>query len=924
MANYDKEIYELGQVYDALGATITEENQQSLGKWFAIGSGYYHRYFQEAKKINEYYAKNNERLEKINEQNKKINEQTKKINETQALWTVHLTEDKAVDANNFHQSLSKVEILEIINFYNWRSSLPEEKEPEREKEQKEDSTVPATLETMVASYKDSQTDKLEADTTHTVADAVKRARKTWEARNRTETILKNRTEKQIEAEDDYFVKNVDPKSESRQDIYRNVESVARQAVIAQAANLGIGLTPAQIKQATNDLTYLGLTGQVDLTNFRDLNIVSQLTFRNLEGVTFTSPLNDIDHVVQAWQHENEIAPYTEKPDELAKQIEVIDEKSQQYFATSTKNFQFRLNKNLDLDNEMTAAVIEAHNVQTALLKVAPNAEHPREATPLELHGKELEVLLRKADPTLLINGEGLEERTAAVLLVTKSGNRNISPEALKLFGIGLDTAGLDKAVANNPALKAFFETEQGKSVYQQVHFQLTKIQNSKLGREIAGNIKPLSGISGSLTNFYNRNPALQSATKLILDPGGTVRSWVNKRIGTHIGNELLKRTGSALSQKLGNFILKEGLGQGIKKFASEAAKKIALEAAKKIGVAVVGDSLVATVAAALGVPTMGVSLIIGAIIIVAQVVIDTTIGLAKKGLDNVWRELGWGDKFRSRDLILPVAAGGAVALTAGIAFVRGLIIIRRSVQVAAVSALGIIIGAIAVIVVYIGIAFLIAPILSTLVQFDSLERVDYGLPSFPGIINPPITDCTEPYEPLSFPNTTSNSTANKAWEIVNKLERGFWCYWNNSPDYPELFNEEKFASDPNPEYPGWVSGCGDCLFWCTHLVNKSYDANMSLNAQGMADEFKSQNKYLTRDTAKYTNILPGAAVFFYVEGGPNRINHVGIVYSVSEDAIVFVQSNSSTKYGTITVGLDGIPQNLPYAEVSGFGGILNK
>ena len=707
MANYEKEIYELGQVQNALSQKITEENQQSLGNWFAIGSSYYHEYFKQVKKINK-----------------------KKI-----LWQTSLSEDKRVNSGNFKKLVSaSPEIQEIIDFYRWLSNLSEEEE-EPTKQKREDSTVPATLETMVASYKDSQADKLEADTTHTVADAVKRARKTWDARNRTETILKNRTEKQKEAEDDFFINTVDPKSESRQAIYRNVESVASQAVIAQAAiiqaaNLGIGLSPAQIKQATDDLTYLGLTGAVDLTNFNDLNTISQLAFI-VQGIKFTSPINNVNEVVQAWQKAEEIEPYSDKAEELEKQIILADQEAENILREKDEidklnKFERELNKNIDLDNDITAAAIEAHNVQKALLKAAPNAKHPQEATPLELHGKELEVLLRKADPTLLINGEGLGVRTAAVLQVTNSGNKNISPEALKLFSLGLDAAGLDKAVANNPALKTYFETSQGKSIYQQVHFQLSKIQNSKLGQEIAGNIKPLSGISGSLTNFYNRNPALRSATKLILDPGGTVRSWVNKRIGTRIGNELLKRTGSALSQKLGNFILKEGLQQGIKKFASEAAKKLAMEAAKKLGVTLVGDSLVATVATALGVPTAGLSLIIGAIIIVAQFVIDATIGLAKKGLDNVWRELGWGDKFRSRDLILPVAAGGAVAATAGVTFLSSLIAIRRSVQIATVSAIGIIIGALVTMGAYITIAFLIAPVLSTLVQFDSLEKVDYS------------------------------------------------------------------------------------------------------------------------------------------------------------------------------------------------------
>jgi len=766
MANYEKEIYELGQANNAKAkksfSDLTPNEVSDLSKGLKLYLLYCQQpftlfqldprvseekdpraqleaFFEEnlaprraLQDIIDYLSKSPEKEssqkkeEPKKEEKDEVDESHTEDDETEAEVNKRRFEKKFEDDEKKKRELqARTEVSETT------APLP----------QKEISTVPAELETLVAIYKESQADKLEADTTHTVADAVKRARKTWEARNRTEIILKNRSDKQKEAEDLYFINTVDPKSESRQAIYRNVESVARQAVIAQAANLGIGLTPAQIKQATADLTYLGLSGSVDITNFNDLNTISQLAFI-VQGIKFTSPINNVNEVVQAWQKAEEIEPFSDKVDELEKQIILADQEAEKVLREKAETdrlnkFERELNKNLDLDNDMTAAAIEARNVQNALLRALPNAKlPPLPPTPLQLHEKELETLLRKADPSVQINPEGLGARTISVLQTTNSSNRNISPEALKLYSLGIDVAQLDSAIAKNPELRAYFETEQGKSVYQQVHYQLGKIQNSKLGQEISANlnIKPLSGISKSITSFYNSQPPIvQSATKFILNPKGTVYAWVNKKIGQRVGNLIIKNFGSASAQKLGSFILKEGLKQGVKQFAEAAAKQLVIAAAKQAGIQgakmagmVAAESAIAAAAAALGIPTMGLSLIIGAILMVATVIIDATVGLVKRGLDRVWQEAGWGDKFRSRDLIIPIIAVGAAVATAGASLFAGLVIIRRSILIAIVSAIGIVVGSLIVTGLYLAMAYLIAPILSTLVQFDSLSQVDYA------------------------------------------------------------------------------------------------------------------------------------------------------------------------------------------------------
>ncbi len=594
---------------------------------------------------------------------------------------------------------------------------------------KEVSTVSPLLDELVKRHQEVLADKLEEDSKHSVANAVLRARKTWEAKNKIDTILKNRTEIEKEEEDRLFVEIVDPKSESRESIYRNVSSVARQAVIAQAANLSLGISSSQIEKAVEDLTYLGISGAVDMTNFHDLNVVSQLAFRN-QGIDITSPVNNVDNVVQAWQQASEIEPYSNKIDDLEKEISSADESSQQYFKTSTKTFQTRLKQNnLDLDDDLRAAEIETENVQKALEKaIAYTTEKKTDVT--EKQSAELEKVLRLSDSTLQINPEGTGARVVAVLQTTNASNRNISPEVVRLYSVGLTP---DKLAKIENLAKEKPDSELGKyyrennDVFDKVRFQIGKLHKSELGKQIQDGIKPVSGISAQVTGIYNKmSPATQTATKLIFNPRGTIYAWANKKIGEHIGKTLVKNAGSATVQKIGNFILNEGLQKGVSSFAKATAEKLALEVAKKVGIAVVGDSLVGTVALALGIPTGGASILIGIVIIIATEVVKATFGKVKKGLDSVWRQLGWGDEFKARDMAAPVVALGGIAATAAALSFARFIAIRRATQIAIISAAGIIIFATAITTFYVAFAYLVAPILSTLVQLDSLEKVDYS------------------------------------------------------------------------------------------------------------------------------------------------------------------------------------------------------
>ncbi len=198
-------------------------------------------------------------------------------------------------------------------------------------------------------------------------------------------------------------------------------------------------------------------------------------------------------------------------------------------------------------------------------------------------------------------------------------------------------------------------------------------------------------------------------------------------------------------------------------------------------------------------------------------------------------------------------------------------------------------------------------------------------------------ECTTEKLPVSFSKPTASSIAARAWEITSDLYQGFWCFWNRSPgdfpedvtlyppSYPDLFNESFFTRNPFPTR-GEVQTCGNCLFWCTYLVQKAYretgntTIKVTLWSPTMYDDFLRRGKIIASSDATPQNVVSGSVIFFQVLSGPNRINHVGIVHSTTEDSIKYLQSNAPTKDGSLTFSLSGEGiQNLPGIKIVGIG-----
>lgn len=184
---------------------------------------------------------------------------------------------------------------------------------------------------------------------------------------------------------------------------------------------------------------------------------------------------------------------------------------------------------------------------------------------------------------------------------------------------------------------------------------------------------------------------------------------------------------------------------------------------------------------------------------------------------------------------------------------------------------------------------------------------------------PGLLSCINPIPPTDF--TPNPTIADKANNIANNLLPGYWNYYNHSPDYPELYNDNKKTEaekDPNICY---TEGCN--IFWCTYLVIKSYFSNgwapTNLRSDLMMQEFCDQGKFVAANEATPDTVVVGSVVFFFVSGGPSRVNHVGIVTSVSPAGIVFRQSNAVTTKGSLSFSGNGGVSSPESWTVTGFG-----
>lgn len=585
---------------------------------------------------------------------------------------------------------------------------------------KETSSIPAEIETMVALYQEHQASLLTGeDVSHPVADAVKRARKTWAEHERVNLILKNAKDAREKDSEKFFTNSIDPKADSREEIERSIYKVASLALSSQINLLKISdSSSSKNYKAINQIVLLVESGAIDINNPSDLNIATQLALKDQYG-DLKNNLSNIDDLVTEQLRYAEIDPYSDKSSDLNKKMEEVEAEANQELKKSTKSLE---NEIINTDKDFDVAFIEAGKkanlIRLKLQEAVPNAKLLFQDTdPLSLKAKELEKLIRTVNPALLnVNPSGAGARLSGTLSVT-GGNTRLSATAVDLYSKGL-TEEKFQELKRDDRITTFLQ--KNKTLQKQIEFQLKKISNSPLGKELDVAYKKIS------------------ATQKLLDPIGYGRTYINQQLGKHAGELIIKNASSAAGKKLGNFILENGLKEGAKKFADEATKKLIVEAAKQAGIqgtkvaaAAGAESAIAAAAATLGVSTAGLSLIIGAVLIIGTEIFRKL----KEGLGELRKSFGYTDEDLKND---KRAALGAVALVASSMLVakKGVKSFSIATQAAAISAVITFWFSLVTIAVFLTFTFLTAPILSTFVQLDSVEKVSYSNLQLPSEITP--------------------------------------------------------------------------------------------------------------------------------------------------------------------------------------------
>ncbi len=186
---------------------------------------------------------------------------------------------------------------------------------------------------------------------------------------------------------------------------------------------------------------------------------------------------------------------------------------------------------------------------------------------------------------------------------------------------------------------------------------------------------------------------------------------------------------------------------------------------------------------------------------------------------------------------------------------------------------------------------------------------------------------------ISFdPNTCGANLVARGQEIANSLVNppgsslhGIWNYWNYSSLYPNIWTSSTYQLLKNDPYCDYLTECRvPNIFWCTHMITKSYERageSMPQNllaVWGMANYFQAQGRYVRNGTVPIKSLPVGTVVFYAV--GSVR-GHVSLITSIDQDYVSIVQSNSGTKTKTHSISTNGnnLQSGIGTMPITGFG-----
>lgn len=184
-----------------------------------------------------------------------------------------------------------------------------------------------------------------------------------------------------------------------------------------------------------------------------------------------------------------------------------------------------------------------------------------------------------------------------------------------------------------------------------------------------------------------------------------------------------------------------------------------------------------------------------------------------------------------------------------------------------------------------------------------------------GNINPDALCAEKPQPP------TPSVAASAALDIVCELEKGFGGLFNRpGPNMPDignskrLWNEAVFQEHNPCDRECWLHLSNNHpydLYWCTWLIKNSYGqaysgvGGLSLGADAMC---KGSHGLLTEISNDINQLTSGDVACFYARDDknnpiPGRYGHVGVLWGVTEDFAVILESNGGGTINTYTVDI---------------------
>jgi len=683
--------------------------------------------------------------------------------------------------NSYSKFLKNLPISAVTDYI---ASL--EKQEEKEKEEtikkktpeEQEFSIPPEIEALVAEYQQNlallESEDIKSSPQKTVAEQVKIAIAHSKIKN---LALANRERRQSQGEnfkqlDDLLVSLGSPKSESKKEALNSSFDAIKQVAHTYAGFSK--LSPKIQEQIISSATELNLIGvrdldtaiqastlQIDISSLEESDkttiatipggfistIYQEVTSLNSQATESETKISDNEQKIISLQDEISSLPKSEKEklsleiknllaenerlstsiESQSTQLTDLINKQTDSFKEFEKNREKRFSQDPDLQDRIELAnknIVSIHN------NLENNGIRAHIPTPMD-DAHLLEEALRQNFPGVLHPNSGYQAEYAAGLLNTpQTQSQDLSSQAILLYGKELTPQLLAKArlfAQKNPnsALGKLYTTR--KDIFDSAGSQIRKISSSPLGKEISKRSTGIGRSLGSISKFFGRVSdkipgGFGTVFQVIQDPWGSLRSWAGRKAGEFITRQLVQRLTNETLKKGAEMLLKGGLKETLKKLAQQAATKTAIKVGAKVGIKVALETgaQVANVVPGLG--------------LILAVLIDISFWIGEKiiGFTKALAKSIYGEEVKTRDILALPAMGFASFAGGVVSFFSG---IGTTTVIAASSAVGIITAGTIVVFFFYITSIVIAPLISTLVQLESIPKTAYTGTILPGCPN---------------------------------------------------------------------------------------------------------------------------------------------------------------------------------------------